>query len=178
MRKAAQVALNGCFRWKTKYGIVGANAFDLPVVVDGLNDKGLCVGLFYFPGFAKYQEVKEDDFGKTLAPWELGIFLLGACSDVKEAVAAAKGERVGAFVKRCQQRFRMRPKVRGGPGQSAQARIADWSARFRGGPFARGDPGQHTSSLADQDSVIGLKHFLAPPSAKRLGARRQPGSET
>ena len=41
-------------RWKTKYGIVGTNAFDLPVTVDGLNEKGLCVGLFYFPGFAKY----------------------------------------------------------------------------------------------------------------------------
>ena len=31
-------------RWKTKYGVVGANAFDLPVVVDGLNEKGLSVG--------------------------------------------------------------------------------------------------------------------------------------
>jgi len=34
-------------RWKTKYGVMGANAFDLPVVVDGLNEKGLHVGLFY-----------------------------------------------------------------------------------------------------------------------------------
>ena len=25
--------------WKTKYGIVGTNAFDLPVIVDGLNEK-------------------------------------------------------------------------------------------------------------------------------------------
>ena len=45
-------------RWKTKYGIVGTNAFDLPVTVDGLNEKGLHVGLFYFPGFAKYQEIE------------------------------------------------------------------------------------------------------------------------
>ena len=35
-------------RWKTKYGIVGTNAFDMPVTVDGLNEKGLHVGLFYF----------------------------------------------------------------------------------------------------------------------------------
>jgi choloylglycine hydrolase len=41
-------------RWKTKYGIIGTNAFDMPVIVDGLNEKGLSVGLFYFPGFAKY----------------------------------------------------------------------------------------------------------------------------
>ena len=76
--------------WKTKYGIVGANAFDMPVTVDGLNEKGLHVGLFYFPGFSKYQEIKAEVVGKALAPWELGVFLLGTCSDVKEAVAAAK----------------------------------------------------------------------------------------
>src|SRR5271166_194687 len=33
------------YSWKTKYGIVGANAFDMPVTVDGLNEKGLHVGL-------------------------------------------------------------------------------------------------------------------------------------
>ena len=87
-------------RWKTKYGIVGANAFGLPVTVDGLNEKGLSVGLFYFPGFPKYQEVKAEDVGKALAPWELGSFLLGTCSDVKEAVAAAKSVRVGEAVQK------------------------------------------------------------------------------
>lgn len=87
-------------RWKTKYGTVGANAFDMPVVVDGLNEKGLSVGLFYFPGFAKYQEVKAGDVGKALAPWELGSYLLGTCADVKEAVAAAKSVVVGAAVQK------------------------------------------------------------------------------
>ena len=87
-------------RWKTKYGTVGANAFDMPVAVDGLNEKGLHVGLFYFPGFAKYQEVKADDVGKALAPWELGTFLLGTCSDVKEAAAAANSVLVGEVVQK------------------------------------------------------------------------------
>jgi choloylglycine hydrolase len=87
-------------RWKTKYGTVGANAFDLPVVVDGLNEKGLHVGLFYFPGFAKYQEVKADDLGKALAPWEIGSYLLGTCPDLKEAVAVAKSVLVGEVVQK------------------------------------------------------------------------------
>ena len=87
-------------RWKTKYGIVGANAFDLPVTVDGLNEKGLHVGLFYFPGFATYQEIKAEDAGKALAPWELGVFLLGTCADVKEAVAAARDVRIGEVVQK------------------------------------------------------------------------------
>src|SRR3984957_2603690 len=87
-------------RWKTKYGIVGTYSFDLPVIVDGLNEKGLHVGLFYFPGFAKYQELKAEDLDKALAPWELGLYLLCTCSDVKEAAAAAKNVRVGAVVQK------------------------------------------------------------------------------
>lgn len=87
-------------RWKTKYATVGANAFNMPVVVDGLNEKGLHVGLFYFPGFAQYQEVKAGDIDVALAPWELGSFLLGTCSSTHEAVTAAKGVRVGAVVQK------------------------------------------------------------------------------
>jgi choloylglycine hydrolase len=87
-------------RWQTRYGIVGTNAFGLPMILDGLNENGLHLGLFYFPGFAKYQDVKAGDFDKTLAPWELGIFLLGTCTDAKEAVVAAKSVRVGAVVQK------------------------------------------------------------------------------
>ncbi len=86
--------------WKSKYGVVGTNAFDMPVTVDGLNEKGLHVGVFYFPGFAKYQQIQAADVVKTLAPWELGLFLLSTCSDVKEAVTAAKEVRVGDVVQK------------------------------------------------------------------------------
>ncbi len=85
-------------RWTTKYAAVGANAFGMPVIIDGLNEKGLCVGLFYFPGFAKYQEVKTSEVDRSLASWELGSYLLGTCSSIQEAVAAAKGLLVGEAV--------------------------------------------------------------------------------
>ena len=87
-------------RWKTKYGIVGTNAFDLPVIVDGMNEKGLQVGLFYFPGFPRYQDVSAADAEKALAPWELGVFILGTCADATEAVAAAKSVLVGNAVQK------------------------------------------------------------------------------
>ena len=87
-------------RWKAKYGIVGANAFGMPAIIDGVNEKGLAVGLFYFPGYAKYQDVKEQDADKALAPWELGVYLLGRCASVKEAVEAARGVRVGEVVQK------------------------------------------------------------------------------
>jgi choloylglycine hydrolase len=35
--------------YTSKYGLVGANAVNLPMIVDGVNDQGLGIGLFYFP---------------------------------------------------------------------------------------------------------------------------------
>ena len=85
-------------RWKTEYGIVGTNAFDEPLIADGLNEKGLHVGVFYFPGYAQYQEVNPKDANRTLAPWQLGTYLLGTCSSVDEAVEAAQQIVVGEVV--------------------------------------------------------------------------------
>ena len=87
-------------RWTTKYATVGTNAFGMEVVLDALNEKGLAVGLFYFPDYAQYQEVGPDDLAKTLAPWELGTFLLGTCSSVQEVVEAVERVRVAAVVQR------------------------------------------------------------------------------
>lgn len=84
--------------WSSKYAIVGANAFGLPVMLDGLNERGLHVGLFYFPGSAKYHEVTPDTAAQSLAPWELGVYLLGTCADVKEATATAERVLVGPVV--------------------------------------------------------------------------------
>ena len=40
--------------YTTKYGFLGANAEGMTAIVDGINDQGLYVGLFYFPGYASY----------------------------------------------------------------------------------------------------------------------------
>ena len=55
--------------WVTKYASAGANAFDLPVLVDGVNEAGLAVGIFYFPGYAKYQGI---DATQSINPWPPG----------------------------------------------------------------------------------------------------------
>ncbi|MFM8886514.1 MAG: linear amide C-N hydrolase, partial [Chthoniobacterales bacterium] len=44
-------------KWKSKYGFVGPTAAtNHDMLIDGLNDQGLNVGLFYFPGYAQYSE--------------------------------------------------------------------------------------------------------------------------
>lgn len=87
-------------RWTSRYGVVGTNAFDLPIIIDGLNEAGLHVGLFYFPGFAGYQTVTAADEAKTIAPWEVGAYLLGTCATTQEAAAAIQQVRVGAAVQK------------------------------------------------------------------------------
>ena len=36
-------------KWKAKYASVGMNGASLPILFDGLNERGLAAGLFYFP---------------------------------------------------------------------------------------------------------------------------------
>ena len=43
-----------------------------------------------FPGYAKYQEVKEADSGKAVARGSFRVYLLGNCANVKEAVASCQ----------------------------------------------------------------------------------------
>lgn len=42
--------------WNAKYAAVGMNAFGLPALIDGMNEKGLAGGILYFPDFAQYPD--------------------------------------------------------------------------------------------------------------------------
>jgi choloylglycine hydrolase len=70
--------------WTAKYASLGANGLGLPVLFDGLNEKGLSAGLFYFPNYAKYQPYAATDSSKTIAPWELGSYILDNFASVDE----------------------------------------------------------------------------------------------
>lgn len=70
--------------WTTRYASVGTNGSELPDVIDGVNEKGLAVGLFYFPGYAEYQPVAAADYPVTIAPWQLGSWILGNFASVAE----------------------------------------------------------------------------------------------
>src|SRR5690348_14723587 len=62
--------------YTSRYAIVGANALGLPVILDGINDQGLSVGLFYFPDYAKYADVAPENASHALAPQDFGIWAL------------------------------------------------------------------------------------------------------
>jgi choloylglycine hydrolase len=74
-------------KWKTKYASVGANGVGLPVLFDGLNEKGLAAGTFYFPTSAGYMPYNAADAGKTIAQWEVGSWILENFASVEEVKA-------------------------------------------------------------------------------------------
>src|SRR5438477_6962135 len=74
-------------KWKTKYASVGLNGVGLPVLFDGLNEKGLAAGTFYFPTPAGYMPHTAADAAKTIAQWEVGSWILENFASVEEVKA-------------------------------------------------------------------------------------------
>lgn len=74
-------------KWTSKYASVGMNGAGVPFLFDGLNEQGLAVGLFYFPTSAGYMPYTPTDASKTMAPWELGSWLLENFANIDEVKA-------------------------------------------------------------------------------------------
>ncbi|HSD91725.1 MAG TPA: choloylglycine hydrolase family protein [Methyloceanibacter sp.] len=75
--------------YTSRYNVVGANAFSATMIIDGLNDQGLSIGLFYFPGYAQYADASKVDASRALAPQDFGMWVLGnfaTVDEVKQAV--------------------------------------------------------------------------------------------
>lgn len=71
--------------WKTKYGAVGVDAIEKDYIVDGMNEKGLSVNVFYHPGFAEYGKLDPAKVNNTLGSLDLCQYLLTTCASVDEA---------------------------------------------------------------------------------------------
>ena len=76
--------------WTAKYGAVGIDAVGKDMMVDGMNEKGLDVGLFYHPGFAEYETYDPTHAAESMSPTDVAQYLLTKCSTVDEVRAAVK----------------------------------------------------------------------------------------
>jgi choloylglycine hydrolase len=80
-------------RWQTKYGHVGFAPFGMPLVGDGVNERGLACGAFYHPGYAQYQPIAKTDLPRTISQldfvsWALSNF--ATVAELREALPAMK----------------------------------------------------------------------------------------
>lgn len=76
--------------WSQKYASIGFTVIDTPFFVDGMNEKGLACGAFYFPGYAGYEEYNPQFADKTVSNLSLPLWILGNFSSVKEAIEGIK----------------------------------------------------------------------------------------
>jgi choloylglycine hydrolase len=77
--------------WRATYGVVGLNVNLVETMVaDGMNEKGLVVGMLYLPGYAQYLAPDDTTITKTLGSWEACTFLLSTCATAGECIEALK----------------------------------------------------------------------------------------
>lgn len=78
--------------WKAKYAALGVIAFDNLALLDGFNEKGLSVGAFYFPGYAKYTDTTKENQLKSMSMSEFPNWLLTSFATVEEIKVAIAAE--------------------------------------------------------------------------------------
>jgi len=75
-------------KYQAKYATIGAICFDVPAIMDGMNEKGLAIGTFYFPGFAGYSTITSENQAKALSPIEFSNWIITQFASVDEVKAA------------------------------------------------------------------------------------------
>lgn len=80
-------------KYQAKYAAVGSYTFKDLALSDGINEKGLAVGAFYFPTFAKYAEITNENRAKALSPVDFPNWILvqfATVGEVRAAIEAGK----------------------------------------------------------------------------------------
>ncbi|MFN1617506.1 linear amide C-N hydrolase [Vibrio rotiferianus] len=81
-------------KWKAKYGTVALDALEKDYFTDGMNEKGLVVGVLYLPGFTEYHEYNKAKAAHTVSELELANYVLTSFATVDEVKAGLEDIRV------------------------------------------------------------------------------------
>lgn len=76
--------------WKNKYGAVGISVVQDPFIGEGVNEKGLAAGIFYFSGYGSLASYNPKRAKKSVADVELVRWLLTNFATVEEAIKGLK----------------------------------------------------------------------------------------
>jgi choloylglycine hydrolase len=89
---------NSGHSWTATYGAVGLDAVEKDFIVDGMNEKGLSVNVFYHPGYAEYPAYEPARASQTLGSLDVAQYLLTTTTTVEEARKAIAAVRVVGVV--------------------------------------------------------------------------------
>lgn len=85
---------NNGMRYRTRYGYVGMSVVEPGFVAEGMNEKGLSAGLFYFPNYGSYVAYDAAQNDKTIADLQLVQWILSQFATIDEVIAALPTIRV------------------------------------------------------------------------------------
>lgn len=72
--------------YKSKYATLGTVTFDTTLIMDGINEKGLSVGTFYFPGFAEYTPTTLENQDNSLSPLDFPNWIVTQFGSLEEVI--------------------------------------------------------------------------------------------
>jgi len=87
-------------KWVSKYGIVALDMLERDVLADGMNEKGLTVGMFYHPGFASYLEYDRNQAHNTITAVDVVAYILSQYATIDEVKSAMNSVRVVSVVEK------------------------------------------------------------------------------
>jgi len=86
--------------YKSKYGVVGLDMIGKDYIGDGMNEKGLTIGMFYHPGFAKYNEYIASEASNTITAIEVTNYVLTQFATVEEVKKGMQAVKVVGVVEK------------------------------------------------------------------------------
>lgn len=168
-----------------RYGYVGLTVEMDEFVTEGLNEMGLSAGLFYFPGYGKYEAYCEADRSSSIADLQLVSWLLGNFATVDEAIEGLKKVHVVAVDPRSSA---VHWRITDASGRQVVLEIMEGQMHFHENPlgvltnspdlpwhwtnlnnYVNLEPGSHSSSLGlspfgGGSGMLGLPGDVTPPS--------------
>ncbi len=86
-----KTTLGSGMSYTSKYAAIGTSCFDYPALIDGINEKGLSAGVFYFSGYASYSKLTQRNHSKALSPIDFCNWILtqfATLEEVKDALSS------------------------------------------------------------------------------------------
>lgn len=71
-------------QWKGRYGFVSMTAYGQPYGPDGMNERGLYVGMYYLPGYASYSVYMPGQAGRSMSVGDFMQWMLSSFETVAE----------------------------------------------------------------------------------------------
>lgn len=81
-------------KYTSKYAVTGAITFGVKLVADGMNEMGLTSGAFFFPDFAEYAPLTNENQRKALSPLDFNNWILTQFATIDEIKKAIENNEV------------------------------------------------------------------------------------